>query len=145
MQNYCSIDYTCILSSLLHKCSVSVFNLTMVFPFVISRHSWHRCIYISVTINFSVVACTITLFNKTYLLWTFYDHVILRYTSKEFLRRTFRLSIGWNINRASFILLLSYPFETLFCRVINTSTKCALCLKIMCPFTIPTNWLPKSW
>ena len=125
------------LSPLMHKYSVSVLSLTMIFLFVIARHSCHRCIYLAVTIIFSVVACTINFFIKTYLLWTFCDHVIFRSTSKPFPRCTFHLYIGCNINHARFLLFLSYPFETLFCRVIYTFTKCALCLNIMCPFTIP--------
>ena len=129
------------LSHLLNKCSVSVFSLTMIFPFVIARHSCHIYIYLAVTIIFTIVACIINFFVKTYLLWTFCDHMIFRSTSKAFPRRTSHLSIGWNINRASFSLFLYLTFETLFCRVINTSTICALCLNSMCPFTIPI----KTW
>ena len=61
----------------------------------------------------------------------FCDHVIFRSTSKAFPRRTFHLSIGGNINRASFLLFLSYPFEAIFHRMIVTSIKCALCLDRM--------------
>ena len=40
-----------------------------------------------------------------------------------------------------FFVFLSHPFETFFCRVICTSTKCALCLNIMCSITSSTkNW-----
>ena len=130
---------SCTIPPLLHKFSFSVFSLTMDFLFVIARHTCHRCIYLAVTIIFAVVTCTITFFIKTYLLWTFCDHVIFRYTSKAFLRRPFHFSIGWSINRVSFFLFLSYSFETLFCKVINTSTECALCLNSVCPLTVPTK------
>ena len=115
---------SCTLSPLLHKCSVSVFSITMIFPFFIARHSCHICIYILVTVVFAVVACTINFIIKTYLLspflvilwwlWTFYNKVILRFTSKAFPRRTFRTSIAWSINCSSFFLFLFYPFEKLF-------------------------------
>ena len=48
------------LSPLFHKCSVSVFSLTMNFPFVIDRHLCCIYIYLAVTIIFTFVACTIT-------------------------------------------------------------------------------------
>ena len=128
---------SCTISPLLQKCSLSVFSLTMVFLFVVARHSCNICISLVVTIIFAVFACIITFFIKTYLLWTFCDNVIFISTSKEFPRRTFHLSIGWNINRVSFFLFLSYPFETFLCILINTSTKCALCLKNMWSFNIP--------
>ena len=72
-------------------------------------------------------------------LGAFCNHVIFRSTSKAFLRRTFRISVRWNIHRASFLLLLSYAFETFFRRMIVTSTKCALCLKIVCSLTMSTR------
>ena len=72
-------------------------------------------------------------------LGTFCDNVIFRYTSKAFPRSTFHMSIGWNINRASFLLFLSYPFEAFFHSMIVTSTKCALFLNSMSSFTI-TTW-----
>ena len=62
------------------------------FPFVIARYSCHICIYLAVTIIFAVVACIITFFNKTYVLWTFFDHVIFRSISKAFPRQTFHFS-----------------------------------------------------
>ena len=106
------------------------------FAFVITRHSWHRCVYLMVIVIFSVVACTITFFIKTYLLlpflivfwWigTFCDHVIFRSTSIEITRQTFRIPIRWNTNRASFLLFLSNPFETFFRSMIINSTTCAL-------------------
>ena len=102
----------CTLSPLLQKCSVSVFSLTIIFPFIIARHSCHRCIYLVITIIFAVVACTITFFIKTCLLWAFCDHVIFRSTSKAFPRHAFHMSIGWKINRVSVFLFLSYPSET---------------------------------
>ena len=116
------------------------------FAFVITRYLCHRWVYLLVIIIFAVVACTITFFIKMYLLspfliifrWlgTFCDHVIFRFISKEFPRRTFRIPVRWNINRASFPLFLSNPFETFFRRMIITSTKCALCLNSMCSFNI---------
>ena len=119
--------------------------------FVIARHTCHRCIYLLVTVIFAVVSCMITFFIKAYLLspfliifwclWKFYNHLIFISTSKAFPRRTFCLSIVQNINCASSFLFLSYPFEAVFCRVICTSKQCALCLKIMCSFTIST----KTW
>ena len=75
---------SCTLSPFLHKCSASVFSPTMIFPFVIARHSCHRCIYLAVAIIFSDFVCTITFFHKTYLLWKFCDHVIFISTSKAF-------------------------------------------------------------
>ena len=100
--------------------------------FIIARHLCHKCINILVTIIFAVVACTINFFIKTYFifpfiiifwwLWKIFDHVIFRSTSKAFPRRTFCSSIVRSINHARFLLFLSYPFETFFCRVICTST-----------------------
>ena len=121
------------------------------FVFVITRHTCHRCVYLMVIVIFSVVACTITFLIKTYFLlpfliilwwlWTFCDHVIFRSTSKAFQSRTFRLSIVLNINRKSFFVFLSDPFETFFWKVICTSTKCALFLNSICSLNIPT----KTW
>ena len=101
------------------------------FAFIIARHSCHRYVYIMVIVIFDVVSCTINFFIKMYLLspffiifwWlgTFCNHVIFRSTFKVILRDTFHFSIGWNINRATFFLFLSNPFETFFWRVINTS------------------------
>ena len=118
-------------------------TILFTWTFVIARHVCHRYLYLLVIVVFAVVACTITFIIKAYLLlpfliifwWlgTFCDHVIFRSTSKLFPRRTFHMSIGWNINRASFFLFLSYPFDFFFCRVIITSTKCALCLNIFYP------------
>ena len=128
-------------------------TVTIIFTliFVIARHTCHRCIYLLYTVIFAVVACTITFFNKTYLLskfsiicwwlWIFWDHVIFISTSKEFPRRTFCSSIVQNINRARFFLFLSYPFEAFFCRVIYTYTKISLCLNSIYSFTIST----KTW
>ena len=111
-------------------------TIIFTFAFIITRHSCHRCVYLMVIIIFAVVSCTITFFIKTYLpspfiiifwwLGTFCDHVIFRSTSQAFPRRTYHLSIGLKINRAISLIFISYPFETLFCRVINTSTKCSL-------------------
>ena len=119
------------------------------FAFVITRYSCHRCVYIMIVVIFAVVACTITFFIKTYLLspfliifWclgTFCDHVIFRSTYKAFPRRTLRIPVRWNINRAIFILFLSNPFETCFCRIIITSTKCELCLNIVCSLIMSTR------
>ena len=118
--------------------------------FVIARHSCHRCIYILVTVIFAVVACKITFLIKTYLLspfliifwwiWTFWDHVVFISTSKEFLRRTFQISFRQNINCTSFLLFLSYTFETFFRRmIINPQnvhfylTECAFSLYLLEP------------
>ena len=119
-------------------------------------HGCHRCVYLMVIFIFAVVACTITFFIKTYWLtsfltffrWlgTFYDHMIFRSTSITFQRRTFRISVRWNTNRASFFLFLSDPFETFFRRMIIKSTKCALCLDIVCPlvvYTVPWDTVVK--
>ena len=126
-------------------------TILFTFAFVIARHSCHRCVYLMVIVIFTVVACTVTSFIKTYLpspflviIWwlgKFFYHVIFRSTSKAFPRQTFRIPVRWNINRASFLLFLSNPFETFFRIFIVTSTKCALCLNSMCYFTVPTiNW-----
>ena len=119
------------------------------FLFVINIHSCHRCVYLMVIVIFAVVACTITFFIKTYLLspfliifwWlgTFCDHVIFRSTSKAFPRRTFQIPVRLKINRTSFLLFLSNPFETFFCRMIITSTKCALFLNRVCSLIISTR------
>ena len=126
-------------------------TVTIIFTwtFVIARHNCHICVYLMVNVVFTVVTWTMTFFIKTYLLspfliifcwlWTFCNHVIFISTSKAFTRLTFHLSIGWNTNCTSFLLFLSYPFEAFLCRVIVTPTKCALCLKSMCSFTIPTR------
>ena len=118
------------------------------FAFVVTRHSCHRCVYLMVIVIFAVVACTINFFIKTYLLtpviiifwWIgiFCNRVIFRSTSKAFPRWTFRIPVRWNINRASFLLFLSNPFETFLRRMVIKSTKCALCLNIVCSLIMST-------
>ena len=113
---------------------------------VITSHTWHKCIYLLVIVIFSVVLCTIIFFIKTYLilpflilfrwLWTFCNQVIFKSTSKKFPSRTFHSSVVRITSCTSFLLLLSDPFEIFFCRVIRTSTKCALFVKSVCSFTI---------
>ena len=117
--------------------------------FVITRQACHRCVYLTVIVIFAVVACIITFFIKmnwltsflTILRWlgTFCNHIIFRSTSEAFLRLTFRIPVRWNINRASFLLFLSNPFEAFFCRMIITSTKCALLLNIVCSLIVSTR------
>ena len=121
-------------------------TILFTFAFVVTRHSCHRCVYLMVVVIFAVVACMINFFIKTYLLslfliifwWlgTFCDHVIFRSTSKAFPRWKFRISVRWNINLARFFLFLSNPFEAFFCRMIITSTKCALFLDIVCSLIV---------
>ena len=121
------------------------------FAFIVTRHSCRRCVYLMGIAIFAVVACTITSFIITYLLslilvifwWlgTFCDHVIFRSTSIAFPRRKFRISVRWNINRVSFLLFLSNPFETFFRRMIITSPKCTLYLNRVCSLTMSN----KTW
>ena len=114
--------------------------------FVIIRHTWHRCIYLLVVFIFAVVSlflwCTITFFIKTSLLslflilfrwlWTFYNYMIFRSSSKKFARRAFRTS-GVQITSCTwFFLFLSDPFETYLYRMVGTSTKSAICLDNIC-------------
>ena len=120
------------------------------FAFVIARHSCHRYVYLMVIVIFAVVACTITFLIKAYLLspfliifwWlgTYCNHVIFRSTSKAFLRRTFRISVRWNIIRASFLysfLILLYFFSAEWLlppQNVNFSwTECALSLCLIEP------------
>ena len=73
------------------------------FAFVITRHLFHRCVYIMVVVIFTVVSYMITFFIKTYLLtpfliisrWlgTFCDHAIFRSTYIVFPRRTFQIPV----------------------------------------------------
>ena len=113
---------------------------------VIIRYMYHICIYLLITFILDVVACTINIFNKTYLfssfliffwwLRTFYNQVIFVSTSKAFPRRTYRTSVVRITIHTRFLLFFSDPFETFFCRMIRTSTKSALFLENVLFLTI---------
>ena len=143
------VSYGMLLPDLKSNWSIANYHHTFTFLFFSARHSCHRCVYLMVVVIFFVVAYTITFFIIKYLrlsflivfwwLGKFCDHVIFRSIYKAFPRRKFHMSIGWNINRASFLLFLSYPFESFFCRMIVTSTKCELCLNRVCSFAISTR------
>ena len=116
---------------------------------VIIRNTCHRCIYLLVTVIFAIVVCTINFFIKMYLLWPFLvifwwlwefcNYAIFRFTSKLFLRSSFRSYAVQMTNCTSFLISLYDPFETFFCRVISNSTKGALCLNSVCSFTISSK------
>ena len=125
------------------------FTILYTFAFVITRHTWNRCVYLLVIVIFAVVACTIKSSIKTYLLspfliiswWigTFCDHVIFRSASIAFPRRTFRIYVRWNTNRVSFLLFLSNPFEFFFHIMVINSKKIALCLDLVCYLIMSTR------
>ena len=116
--------------------------------FIIIRYKCHLCIYLLVTVIFAVVSCTITLFIKTYLiftflilfwwLWTFFNKVIFRSTSKTIPRRIFHTSVIQITRRTRFLIFLSDTFETFFCRMVGTSAKITLCLDTIYSLTIST-------
>ena len=135
-----SVTWT-FLKCFLHRRTIIVFVfLSCILP-------WNLLIFVSYRIillvfvlhSYSVTVLHIFFFQWTPPLVCFLNHVIFRSTSKAFTRRTFRISVRWNINRASFLLFLSYPFEECFGRIIVTSTKCALCLNMQCYFAISTR------
>ena len=126
--------------------------IIFVFPYVIIRHSCHRCVYFKVIVIVSIVFCTIALFLGfvrlasflTVFRWfgTFCNKMIFGSASKAFLSWTIWIFVWRSTSRTSFLFFFSDILKTFFHRMVRKSTICALCLGRVCFFIVFTrSWL----
>ena len=126
--------------------------IIFVFPYVIIRHSCHRCVYFKVIVIVAIVFHTISFLLRFFRLaflfavfrWlgTFCNKMIFGSAYKTFLSWTIWIFVWRSTSRTRFLFFFPNLFETFFHRMVSKSTICALCLGRVYFFIVFTlRWL----